>query len=390
MKKNKLLFLSSLVFSLLPCTTSCGSYDLVVFNWGEYMDMDRLRQFEKERGVKVNYLTFDSNENLLAKLENTYFDICFPSDYAIEELVSKEMIQPLDYSKIPNFNLETSLVPSLKTALDTLKKPTLGKEGFDMLKYAIPYTWGEIGILYDRTKISDEEIKEDGWEALRNPLNKDGSKRKVVMYDSARDIFSVALIANGKDIVDITSNDIDIAKDWLSEQKKRIGNNLAYKTEEILDDMPNLKYDICFTYIGDAIYSMTSVEDDNGEIDYDRFGFYIPPMKAGGKTRTNIYVDAISLAKNSTHTELAYDFINYMQEHDVAYDNSLYNGYTSPINTIYEEITSENSEYEEGEGSFYPIASTYQIKASDNDKFYRYDQKLKTSLEEAWIEVKIS
>ena len=166
MKKRNLLFLALPILSLLP-TTSCATYSLVVFNWGEYIDMDRVRQFEDEHNCRINYITADSNENLLSKLDTTYFDICFPSEYAIEELAKKDMIRPIDYSRIPNLNIEEDLVPSLKSALDNLKQDTLGKEGFNLLKYAIPYTWGLIGLLYDTTKISPEEIEADGWEALR-------------------------------------------------------------------------------------------------------------------------------------------------------------------------------------------------------------------------------
>ena len=194
MKKRNLLFLALPILSLLP-TTSCATYSLVVFNWGEYIDMDRVRQFEDEHNCRINYITADSNENLLSKLDTTYFDICFPSEYAIEELAKKDMIRPIDYSRIPNLNIEEDLVPSLKSALDNLKQDTLGKEGFDLLKYAIPYTWGLIGLLYDTTKISPEEIEADGWEALRKTKNADGTDRKVVMYDTARDVLSVALVA---------------------------------------------------------------------------------------------------------------------------------------------------------------------------------------------------
>lgn len=387
--KKPYLFIGALTLSCCPLT-SCGSYDLVVFNWGEYIEMDRVREFERLNNVKINYLTYDSNENLLAKLETTHFDVAFPSDYAIEELAVRDMIQPLDYSKITNFNPDTDLVPSLKASLDNLKADVLGKEGFDLLKYAIPYTWGEIGILYDTTKISLEELERDGWEALRKTYNSDGSKRKAVVYDAARDIFSVALVANGLDINNVSDEEIEIATTWLQGQKKNLKNTLSYKTEEILDDMPNLKYDICFTYVGDAIYAMSTVEDENGEIDYDRLNFYIPDKLEGAPTRTNIYVDAIAISKKTKNEELAYKFVDFMQEHDVAYDNSLYNGYTSPLNTIYEEITSEYSEYEEAEGCYYAIRDAYRVSADVSDKFYRYDSKLKNKLEEAWINVKIS
>lgn len=383
MKKSLLFAISFLV---LPPLTSCGTYDLVVFNWGEYADMDVIRRFEKKYNAKVNYLTFDSNENLLSKLETTHFDIAFPSEYAIEELMIKDKIKPIDYTKLQNIDVENDLVPSFKAALDKLKQDKLGKEGFDLLKYAIPYTWGVIGMLYNKDVISEEELKIDGWDALIKKNNRDGSERRVVMYDSARDVFSVALLASGLDFVEVEETGIDTAKEWLIKQKKSIGNNLAYKTEEILDDMPSHKYDICFSYIGDALYTMLVDYEENEQ---NNFGFYIPEAK--GESRTNIYVDAICLSKNVKNEDLAYKFIDFMQDYENAYDNALYNGYPNPIEKINHDITSDSSEYEDGEpGSYNFVSDIYRFDANDKDVFYRYDEELKRRLEEAWIEVKIS
>ncbi len=171
------------------------------------------------------------------------------------------------------------------------------------------------------------------------------------------------------------------------DQKKTIGNNLAYKTEEILDDMPNEKYDICFSYIGDAIYSMYVSYEENGD---NQFDFYIPESK-DSKTRTNVYVDAMCLSSNVKNEDLAYKFLDFMQEYENAYDNAIYNGYPSPLKRITDDITSDSSEYEDGEpGSYNFIKDTYQVETDERDAFYRYDQDLKTALEEAWIEVKIS
>lgn len=389
MKKSTLALLFAAVGSVLPAS-SCGQYDLVVFNWGEYMPMENLRVFEKEYQVKVNYITYDSNELLLSKLDTSAFDVAFPSDYAIEELAVKEKIMPLRLDLLTNYDPETSLVPSLRQSLELLKADQMGKKGFDLLKYAVPYTWGEIGILFNTQKISREEVERDGWEALRRTTNADGSPRKVVIYEAARDMFSMALIANGKDIVDVPDADVELAADWLKEQKKNLKNNIVYKTEEILDDMPNLKYDICFTYAGDAIYAIDSVKNSDGEYDPSLLDFYIPDQLPGAPTRTNIYVDAMAISKETRNVELAHQFVDFMLRHDVAYENTLYNGYTSPLSSIYEEITSEYSPYEEGEGTFYGIRDAYRVSSQPSDKFYRYDEKLKNKLEEAWIRVKNS
>lgn len=373
-----------------PTLTSCGQADLSIFNWGEYISMDVLHDFEDKYGVRVKLRTFDSNELMLNKLENSSFDVIFPSDYAIEEMVAKDMIQPIDWTKL-KFKPETDMVPSLYNSLKGLAADQGTQKGFDLLKYAVPYTWGEIGILYNTQKISKSEIERDGWEALRNPTNSDGSKRKCVVYDAARDLYSMALIANGKSIVDVSAEDIALASDWLRVQKEAFGNNIAYKTEEILDDMTALKYDICFTYAGDAIYSIDNVVNPaNGEKDPSLLEFYIPEAVDGGTTRTNIYCDAMVISKECENLDLAHKFIDFMSGHDAAYENTLEIGYTTPRNDVYEEITAEYSAYEKGEGSFYKVREAYRVQAKSNDVFYRYDDKLKKTLEDEWIKVKNS
>lgn len=387
MKKSVSVALLLTAAATAPALTGCGGADLSIFNWGEYISMEVLHDFEKQFGVKVKLRTFDSNELMLNKLENSSFDVIFPSDYAVEEMAAKNLIQPIDWTQIEDFKPETDMVPSLYEALQGLKG-TDGS-GFDLLKYAVPYTWGEIGILYNTQKISKEEIERDGWEALRNPTNADGSKRTCVVYDAARDLYSMALIANGRSIVDVTDADIEVASKWLEEQKEAFGSNIAYKTEEILDDMPALRYDICFTYAGDAIYSIDNVVNpQTGEKDPSLLSFYIPEAKPNAPTRTNIYCDAMVVSADCKNVSLAHKFINFMSGHDAAYGNTQEIGYTTPRNDVYEEITSANSAFEGGEGTFYKVRDAYRVEARSNDTFYRYNDELKKKLEDEWIRVK--
>ena len=138
---------------VVPSLSSCGSADLTLFNWGEYISMDALHRFEKEYGVKVKLRTFDSNELMLNKLENSNYDVIIPSDYAVEEMAVKDLIQPIDWNLI-DFDPKTEMVPALYDALQELAKDHGTEKGFDMLKYSVPYTWGELGILYRTDKIS--------------------------------------------------------------------------------------------------------------------------------------------------------------------------------------------------------------------------------------------
>lgn len=373
MKSKKLVLLAILVAGIcLPGLTSCGSEDLVFFNWGEYIDLDIISDFEAQEGVNVKMLTFDTNESMIDKMEASTYDVVVPSDYAIEELAVKGDLQTLDMSKFENYSTD-KLVPSLKSALDNLAKDEGTEEGFNMLDYAVPYTWGEVGLIYDSSVISTEEIETAGWEVLRTAKNADGSDRQVCLYDAAKDVYSMALSATGHNFVDSSETELADATSWLKTLKTNIGDNLSFKTDEILDEMPAHKYDICLDYSGDAIYSIMEEEDPISPLK-----FYIPDAVEGSDTRTNIYSDALCITKECQNTELAYKFIDYLTTHEVAKTNTEWIGYTTPINSVYEEVTAEG-------GYFESCKEAYEVNATDKDHFYRYNSDLKMTLEDLWL-----
>lgn len=369
MKSKKIILLAALLGGIaLPSLTSCGTSDLVFFNWGEYIDTDLIEQFEEEEGVNVKMLTFDTNETMVEKLESSTYDVVVPSDYAIEELVSKEQLIELDQSKFTNYS-EDKLVPSLKDSLDNLAE---GDDGFDLLKYAVPYTWGEVGLIYDSSVISEEEIQQQGWEALRTAKNEDGSDRKVCIYDAARDAYSIALAASGHNFVNPTEEQLSDATDWLLTMTDNLGDNISFKTDEILDEMPDHKYDICLDYSGDAIYSIMNELDPVSPLK-----FYIPDAVEGSDTRTNIYSDALCITKDCQNVDLAYKFIDFLCTTEAATANTEWIGYTTPLNEVYENVTSEGGYYED-------VADVYKVNSTEKDHFYRYDSELKSTINDLW------
>ena len=94
------------------------------------------------------------------------------------------------------------------------------------------------------------------------------------------------------------------------------------------------------------------------------------------------------ISKNCQNVDLAHKFISFMSQYEAAYENTLEIVYTSPVKKVYEDVTSSNSEYEEGEGSFKEIGLAYNLIGGDYNVFYRYDEELKKTLEEKWIVVK--
>ena len=157
--------------------------ELNVLNWGEYIDPELIDLFEEETGVKVNYIEMTSNEEMLIKLRSPdcVYDMCFPSDYIIEKLIASDMLYPLDKEKIPNIkNIDQKMLDITDT--------------FDAGNtYSVPYMWGTVGILYNKTLV-DEPVT--SW----NILWDEKYAGQIWMYDSLRDSIAVSLLRLGYDI----------------------------------------------------------------------------------------------------------------------------------------------------------------------------------------------
>ena len=147
LKRTLALTLSAaMVLGLLSgCGSDVSANVLNVYNWGEYIDTDLLDRFEQETGIKVIYNTFDSNENLYSRIQTTSYDVIIPSDYAISRFIDEDMLQPLNYDHIPNMKL----IDEKYTHLD-----------FDPeQKYSVPYTWGVVGIVYNKTMVMEKLVR---------------------------------------------------------------------------------------------------------------------------------------------------------------------------------------------------------------------------------------
>ncbi len=308
MKKNKGLSLNVLrsivvvlVFSLALSMAGCGSKITInVFNWGEYMDETLLTQFEQQSGIRVNYKTYDNNETLLAKMDagGSSYDVVFPSDYAISEMIQKDMLQPLDFSNIPNYKY--------------IDEQTKNKAYDPENKYSVPYFWGTLGILYNKNLIS-EPI--ESW----NILWDEKYKGKILMKKDVRDSMGVALKHLGYSMNSINEDELRAAKDSLVAQKPLIN---GYYGDEIKDMIANGDAAMGVTYSGDP---MDLYWDDSADFSY--VGYAIP------KEGTNVWFDAMVIPKSSKHKKEAEMFINFMLDPEVSFQNSEAVGYTSP-NTV--------------------------------------------------------
>lgn len=277
-----------------------------VYNWGEYISdgsdegtLDVNAEFTKLTGIKVNYTTFATNEELYAKLKGggASYDIIIPSDYMISRMIKEDMLEPLDMESIPNF----------KYIMDKFKDPEYDKGS----KYSVPYTWGTVGIIYDSTMIEENNI---GWDILWNEDYAD----RILMFDNPRDAFAIAETMLGYSLNTENPDELQKASDLLKEQKKLVQ---AYVMDEIFDKMGAGEALIAPYYAGDAVTLMDEYED---------LAFKIPD------SGTNLFIDAICIPKGARQKEAAQMYINFMCEPDIAYATTSFIGYSTPNEGAYE------------------------------------------------------
>ena len=327
-----------------------GSDVLNVYNWGEYIGEDVIRNFENKYNVRVNYSLFDSNEAMYTKLlSGTQYDILVPSDYMIERLIGEGLLQPIDYSLLTNVDSIDPQVLEMREAYDP--------GGV----YSIPYFWGTVGIAYNKNNISLDELEAEGWNILKNPAHK-GS---VYMYDSERDSFMVALKALGYSMNTENMDEINKANEWLIELHNTM--DPAYVCDEVHDNMINELKDLAVVYSGAAAYIIS--ENPN-------IGFYMP------KEGTNLWSDDIVIPANAASPKLAHAFIDFVLEYDSQVDNSMTVGYTS----VNAQVTKDLS----APGEFFDGNEAYVLDSSNpKNEVFKHNETLKKVLSDLWIKVKV-
>lgn len=298
------LMLLACIFSVAACGNS-NTEVLNVYNWGEYIDEDVLTQFEKEYDCKVNYENYASNEEMFVKLQNSgsSYDVVFPSDYMIEKMINEDMLSKINMSNIPN--------------LSNVDDRFTGMEFDTQGNHYVPYFWGTLGILYDKTIVTDPV---DSWDILWN----EKYKKQILMYDSQRDSLAVALLKLGYSINTRDEKQLEEAKDELIEQKPLV---LSYVGDQVIDMMISGEAAMAVVYSGDAVYCMEENENLN----------YVIP-----KEGSNIWVDGMVIPKTSQNKELAEKFINFMCDPEIAKMNTEYVGYATTNKTTMDMIKDED------------------------------------------------
>lgn len=282
-----------------------GSKDIYVYNWGDYMDPAVIKDFEKETGYRVIYETFDSNEAMIAKVEQgqTSYDLTFPSDYTVELMRDKGLLKKIDYKKIKGME---NIDPRL------LDHPYDPKN-----EYSIPYFWGTFGIAYNSKKYKASDF--DSWAKLWDSKY----KGKILSYDGARETLAIGLLKRRESI---NTKDKKILLETKNDLVAYMANVKALLADEIRMYMALEEADIGVTFSGEA----SIAEEMNKDISY-----VIP------KEGTNLWFDTVVIPKTSKNTEGAYALINYLLRPEVAAKNANYVSYATPNTKALEFVSPE-------------------------------------------------
>lgn len=305
MKKmfSTLLILAAIFLGL----TGCGGKDTVtinVFNWGDYIDPEVLELFTEETGIQVTYEVFDSNEAMRAKLMSGAidYDVLFPSDYMIEALISEDKLVPLNFENLPNYSYIGEDFKALPYDPDNA--------------YSVPYMWGTVGILYN-TEMVQEEV--NSWDILWD----EQYAGQILMQDSVRDAYAVALKRMGYSLNTSDPGQIEEATAILTDQKPLVQ---AYVIDQVKDKMIGNEAALAVIYSGEVWI----VQEDNENV------AYVVPDEG-----SNIWTDAMVIPTTSKHQEAAEAFINFMCKPEIAFMNTDYIGYSTPHTEAYDMLDDE-------------------------------------------------
>lgn len=275
-------------------STGANDKDIYFYNWGDYVDPEVLRDFEEETGYKIIYETFDSNEAMMAKVEQgkTYYDLAFPSEYTVEMMKEKGLLEKLEHSKI--------------VGLDNIDQRFLDQVYDPGNEYSIPYFWGTFGIIYNTEKYKAEDV--DSWKKLWDPK----FEGKILSFDGARETLGIGLLAEG---YDLNEKDEKILRKVKNDLVPFMKNVKALLADEIRMYMAQGEADIGITFSGEA--AMAQGMNEN-------LSYIIP------KEGSNIWFDTMVIPKTSKNHEGAYALINYLLRPDVAARNADYIRYATP------------------------------------------------------------
>jgi len=278
---KKLLIIIFLMILCTGCSSDGDKKQVNILNWSSYIPSEVILEFEKETGIEVNYGTYSSNEELLAKVsvakEGTY-DLIFPSDYMVEIMISRGLIQEMDISKLDN--------------VGNLNLNFLGKDYDSENEYTLPFIAASTVIAVNRDVISDDITS-------YNDLLNSKYKNEIVLIDDQRIIIGMALLANGYDMNSTNSKELEVAKKWLLKLKE---NLKAYDSDSPKNFL--ISGEASIAVLWNAEGALASMENSNIENIFPEEGVALS-------------IDNFAIPKGAKNEDELYEFIDYILEPSV-------------------------------------------------------------------------
>lgn len=340
---------------------------LNVYNWGEYISdgsedtFDTVREFESwyeetyGRPVQVNYSTFASNEDMYNKISSgaVNYDVIIPSDYMIARMREEDMLLPLDFENIPNY--------------ENIGEDFRGLYYDPENQYTVPYTYGIVGVIYNASVVDEQDAQD--WDLMWN----EKYAGSILQFNNSRDAFGTAMYKLGLDVNTTDPADWDRAYEEMLRQRPLV---YSYVMDEIYNMMESGEAAIGAYYAGDYF---TMVDAQAEDVDLQ---FYYPE-------RTNFYVDAMCVPSCAQNKELAEIFINYMLSEEPAVANAEYTYYASPNSLVFENETYLEDMGEDVIEVLYPKLTSFS--ESYNAQAYRnLDRDTLHYLNTLWENIKIN
>jgi spermidine/putrescine transport system substrate-binding protein len=307
---KKIVLFTALLAITFGLMTGCSKNEgekVYVYNWGEYIDQETIDMFEEETGIKVVYDEFEQNEEMYPKIKSgaVQYDVVCPSDYMIQKMIDENLLAEINFDNVPNIkNIDPAYLESSKN--------------FDPEnKYSVPYCWGTVGILYNKTMV-EEPI--DSWAAIFD----EKYSGNILMIDSVRDAFGIALSYLGYDLNSTDEAQLEEAKALLQEQYPLVQ---AYVVDQVRDKMIGGEAALGVIYSGEAIFT----QRENPDLEY------VVPNEG-----SNVWIDGWVIPKNCRDKENAEAFINFMCSPEIALKNFEYITYSTPNAAAREMITDED------------------------------------------------
>lgn len=276
--KKKLCFMLVILTTILISTTGCKKEEkdvLNVLNYDIYIDKSLINQFEIENNVTIKYDTYSTPEEMYikAKAGASNYDLIISSEYMIERMINEKMVNKLNFNNIPNYQYIG----------EQFKNQPYDPNN----EYAVPYFWGTVGILYNKNAV---DVSSNSWDILWD----EKYNQRIIMMDSQRDSFAVALKLLGYSLNTVNETELDEAKELLLKQKPLV---MAYITDGAPDIMISEEADMALVWSGEAVSAMA----ENENLD-----FVIP------KEGSNIWIDAMFVPSSAKNQPMAEKFVNFL------------------------------------------------------------------------------